>query len=114
MDKSNMKNMIVLKDLPSNIVDEVIVVLKNNKKINNYLFVKNKVKKDEIQEIKNDKKYVIKQVEMVILNYLKEIENPISKKKSQNGLQRKYNKLKQINYFLIFLCFIITIAYLIK
>ena len=30
MDISNMKNMVVLKNLPSNIVDEAIVILKNN------------------------------------------------------------------------------------
>ena len=33
MDISNMRNMVVLKNLPSNIVDEAIVILKTNKKI---------------------------------------------------------------------------------
>ena len=31
MNNLDMKNIIVLKDLPSNIIDEAIVVLKNNK-----------------------------------------------------------------------------------
>ena len=32
METSNLKNMVVLKNLPSNIVDEAIIVLKANKK----------------------------------------------------------------------------------
>ena len=32
METSNLKNMVVLKNLPSNIVDEAIIVLKTNKK----------------------------------------------------------------------------------
>ena len=33
MKQNQMKNMVVIKDLPSNIVDEAIIILKNNKKI---------------------------------------------------------------------------------
>ena len=33
MDTSSLKNIVVLKDLPSNIVEEAIVVLKENRKI---------------------------------------------------------------------------------
>ena len=33
MSQSNLKNMIVLKNLPSNIVEEAIVILKTNKRI---------------------------------------------------------------------------------
>ena len=33
MDTSSLKNIVVLKDLPSNIVEEAIVVSKSNKKI---------------------------------------------------------------------------------
>ena len=32
MESSNLKNMVVLKNIPSNIIDEAIVVLKSNKK----------------------------------------------------------------------------------
>lgn len=32
METSNMKNIVVLKNLPSNIVEEAIVILKGNKK----------------------------------------------------------------------------------
>ena len=33
MNPNQMKNMIVLKNIPSNIVEEAIIILKNNKKI---------------------------------------------------------------------------------
>ena len=33
METSKLKNMVVLKNLPSNIVDEAIIVLKTNKKV---------------------------------------------------------------------------------
>ena len=33
MESSNLKNMVVLKNLPSNIVDEAIIILKASKKI---------------------------------------------------------------------------------
>ena len=33
MNQSNLKNMVVLKNLPSNIVEEAIVILKTNKKV---------------------------------------------------------------------------------
>ena len=35
MDIENMKNMVVLKNLPSNIVEEAIVIFKPNVKLNN-------------------------------------------------------------------------------
>ena len=33
MESSKLKNMVVLRNLPSNIVDEAIIVLKTNKKV---------------------------------------------------------------------------------
>ena len=36
MNSNQMKNMIVLKNLPSNLIDEAFIILKNNKKIKKY------------------------------------------------------------------------------
>lgn len=33
METSNMKNMVILKNLPSNLVEEAIVILKSSKKV---------------------------------------------------------------------------------
>ena len=116
MNKSNMKNMVVLKDLPSNIVEEAIVVLKNNAKVNKKQFSKKAKKEDSIKEVDKvqDKKYIVKEAEMVILNYLKEIENPIKQRKNQNILQKKCEKLKKTNGILLVISFICIVAFLIK
>ena len=42
MNASRMKNIIVLKDLPSNLVDEAIVILKSGKKIKQKEFIESK------------------------------------------------------------------------
>ena len=42
MNTSQMKNIIVLRDLPSNIVDEAIVILKKNVKLKNREKIENK------------------------------------------------------------------------
>jgi len=36
MDSNNMRNTVVLKNLPSNIIEEAFVVLKNNQKIKKF------------------------------------------------------------------------------
>lgn len=115
MDSSNMKNMVVLKNLPSNIVEEAIVVLKNNKKINKLQLAKNKGQDKVIDSAKKeDKQYIIKEAEMLISNYIKEVEKPIKVSKEQKNLQKKYNRLKKINRCLAFVCLITFLAFLIK
>ena len=42
MDTSNLKNMVVLKNFPSNIIEEAIVVLKQGSKIKNIQKIQNK------------------------------------------------------------------------
>ena len=37
MSKENTRNVIILKNLPSNLVDEAIIVVKDKKKIENYM-----------------------------------------------------------------------------
>ena len=67
MDKENMKNMIVLKDLPSNIVDEAIVILKPNIKLKNLNIVENnKNKKVKKEKSENPKKYILNEAKNVI------------------------------------------------
>ena len=47
MSQGNLKNMVVLKNLPSNIVEEAIVILKSNKKVKQVEKIeKNKTKED--------------------------------------------------------------------
>ena len=54
MNSNQMKNIIVLKNLPSNIVDEAFIILKNNKKIKSL---------ERIEKEKQQKSYSVRQIE---------------------------------------------------
>ncbi len=99
MDISSMKNMIVLKNLPSNIVEEAIVVLKTNKKIKKPELAQNK--SENFKNGKNNKEdkcnqdYIVKEAELVISNYISKIEDQDMKgKKELKQLEKKYKNLK--------------------
>ena len=101
MNTDDMKNMVVLKNLPSNIVDEAIVILKPNIKLktldttskNN---INNKKTKNE-----DTKKYIINEAEMLIANYISKVENEkIKKIKANKKVEDKCKRLKMISIFL--------------
>lgn len=95
MNESKMKNMVVLKNLPSNIVEEAYVILKPNKNF------KQNIEKQESQNTRITSDYVIKEAEMVVSNYLSKIEE---KKTFRNleveKIKRKYKKLKNTSVIL--------------
>jgi len=96
MDINNIRNIVILKDLPSNIVDEAIVVLKNNELIKNRELVENR--KNKKVKSKN-KDYIVKEAENVIVNYISNIEKQKSKQ-SLKELENKYKQLKVISMLL--------------
>lgn len=100
MNNSNMKNMIVLKDLPSNMIEEAIVVLKSNIKIKNYELVDNKKEQIKGKNISKTKEYIIKEAESVISNYIAKIERPKEEQTRNINLQRKCKRLRQMCLFL--------------
>lgn len=95
MNESKMKNMVVLKNLPSNIVEEAYVILKPNKNF------KQNIEKQENQNTRISSDYVVKEAEMVVSNYLSKIEE---KKTFRNleveKIERKYKKLKNTSMIL--------------
>lgn len=93
MDTSQMKNIVVLKNLPSNIVDEAIVVLKPNKKAKKLQYTKNN---GETQKKPEKSGYIVKEAEMLINKYLEEIESNKKAKKKSNW-EKKYNIQKYIS-----------------
>ena len=100
MSQGNLKNMVVLKNLPSNIVEEAFVILKSNKKVKQVEKIeKTKLKKNSDNENK-EKDYIIKEAEMLVSNYITTLEQ---KKKNRNinnkKLNQKYKKVK--NYAII-------------
>ena len=96
MNESKMKNMVVLKNLPSNIVEEAYVVLKPNKN-----FKQNLQKQQENVDERLSADYVVKEAEMVISNYLSKIEDKkIIKASEMEKMKRKYKKLKNTSVVL--------------
>ncbi len=121
-----MKNVIILKNLPSNLIDEAIVIVKDKKKIKdiNYSeFIKdggekfssssnrqtsNRViqgymKEEDLKKLedtkKEDRKYVIKEAEIVVSNYLSKIDNKMTEKKIKR-LEKSYKRAKKISIIL--------------
>ncbi len=102
MDNGQMKNMVVLKNLPSNIIEEAIIILKANKKVKNIEYSK----KNEVNnnQVKQDDGYIIKEAEMVIANYLSQIEQ--KRKPKEAHFEKKYNRLKYVSFALAFIALV--------
>lgn len=101
MDINSMKNILVLKNLNSNMVEEAFVVLKDNIKIHKKELIDNKkqINNKEIKK-KEDKDYIIKEAEMIVSQYISKIENSNNKKKDTIKLEEKYKRLKYLTIFL--------------
>lgn len=101
MNIDNMKNMVVLKDLPSNIVDEAIVILKPNIKLKSLdTTLKNNGKDKKVAQ-EDSKKYIINEAELLISNYISRIEKDKNKNiKVNKQIEDKCKRLKMISIFL--------------
>ena len=103
MEMENMKNMVILKDLPSNIAEEAIVILKPNIKLRRLDLAETKKenKETKTKDDTNTKKYIINEAEMIVNNYLSRIE--IQKKnnlKINKKMEIKYKRAKAISIVL--------------
>lgn len=109
METSKLKNMVVLRNLPSNIVDEAIIILKANKKAKKLQKVeKKRMQSDE--NIKKDKEYILKEAEMIVNNYISNIENTDKKNIFNKEAKEKYNKLKKYSIAITIMCILESIV----
>lgn len=108
METSNMKNMVVLKNLPSNIVDEAIIVPKTNKKVKKLQKIEKKRTQNDEGE-KKDKQYILKEAEMLVNKYISDIEKNDKKNIFNKGAKEKYNKLKKYSIAITVMCIIQTL-----
>ena len=99
MKQNQMKIMVVIKDLPSNIVDEAIIILKNNKKIKSLNTIEKQGTEKPEKEINEN--YVVKEAEMVISNFISQIEKEKHFKSfSIKQLEFRYKKMKAVTIVL--------------
>lgn len=122
---NNLKNVIILKNLPSNLIDEAIVVVKDKKKIKDFNYsdsikdggekfsiynekqndktIQGYMKEEDLKKIekikKEERKYVIKEAELVVANYLNKIEKPLSDRKIKK-LEVSYRRVRKLNFLL--------------
>ena len=95
MEENHLKNIVVLKNLSSNIVDEAIIILKPNKKIKKIEVVdNNKNSKFKKKKLENNL-HVINEAEMIINGYIEKIEKKKIQKDNNKYLINKYKRLKK-------------------
>ena len=108
MSKENTRNVIILKNLPSNLIAEAILVVKDKKQVADYMkesefIIYGDMKTESLKKIENvkkeDRKYVIKEAEIVVSNYIKRIEDNLADRKIDR-LKKSYKKTKKLNVFL--------------
>ncbi len=101
MEESKLKNTVVLKNLPSNLIEEAIVILKSNKKAKKLEKI-DKEKRSEDEKIKNNKnkkEFVVKEAEMIISSYITKLEeNKQNIQKSKIEQTKKVRRLKNYAY----------------
>lgn len=98
MNIDNMKNIVILKDIPSNMVEEAIVILKPNIKISN---LKKEEKKKENIKVgakgrENPRQYIVKEAEAVVSQYISELEKPKQLEITNKKLMAKYCRIKTL------------------
>lgn len=117
MNQSGLKNMVILRNLPSNIVEEAIIVLKTNKKVKENEKVDKSVnaKDEKVGNKERENDYILKEAEMLVSNYITRLEQ---KKKERNEVQNKINKkCKNLKKYIItmgIIIFLETLLLLIK
>lgn len=117
MEESKLKNMVVLKNLPSNLVEEAIIILKSNKTVKRLEKI-DKDKRNEASITKKDvnkKDFVVKEAELVVSSYISKVENS-SKADKQRKIEqnRKIRRLKNYAYLSSLIIFLQLMLLIIK
>lgn len=97
---SQMKNIIVLKDLPSNLVDEAIVILKNGSRVKNKEIVEKSSNQSAWQNQEGNSDIALKEAEYIVKNYMQTLEKPKESAPSVRKMKLQYQKLKLCTIFL--------------
>ena len=106
METSKLKNMVVLKNLPSNLVEEAIVILKSSKKVKKLEKIeKSKTIESPIDQRK-DNEYVLKEAELLVSSYISKLEDKENKNLKILRTSKSYKRLKQYAFISSFIIFI--------
>ncbi len=103
MEKGKMKNVVVLRNLPSNLIEEAFVVVKSKKVARSleYIDRKNEFAKEDCK----DDGYIVREAESVLASFVGLVEKKEGKKVDLT-LKKRYNVLK-------FYGILVTIAFIV-
>ena len=93
MEKNQMKNIVVLKNLPSNLVEEAFIILKSNKLAQSLKYIEKKESAKKQESKNKSKDYIIREAEMVISNYISSLEKK-EVKEDKGNVNKKFKWLK--------------------
>ena len=109
MEDIDLKNMIILKDLPSNIVKEAYVVFKSNKIIKKFQKINKNNEKKQVNRENEDNQYAIKEAEMLVSEYIEKIEKSEKEVILNSRINRKLKRYAYIASIIMFLQFVLLI-----
>lgn len=101
METSKMKNMVVLKNLPSNMIEEAIVIFKENSKIKAKDVINKSNQLSQIQVKSKD--IIFKEAEMLVNDYVKRVESSKNKKIFDKKINDKFLKKYSIVITILFI-----------
>ena len=109
MEKNQMKNIVVLKNLPSNLIEEAIVILKSKKNVKKFQYIDSIDKSKKKLNNEDSKNYIVKEAENVISNYINKLDKK-DKNQKDSELNKKYKKIKIYSIAITILCLIMAIV----
>lgn len=113
METSKQKNMVVLRNLPSNLVEEAYVVLKSSKKAKKLQKIERDKQNCDSEERKKEG-YVIKEAEMLVSNCISKLEEQNKRIIFNIDENKKYRKLKRYAYISSIIIFLQCLLIIIK
>ena len=109
MEDIDLKNMIILKDLPSNIVKEAYVVFKSNKMIKKFQKINKNNEKKQVNRENEDNQYAIKEAEMLVSEYIEKIEKSEKEVILNSRINKKLKRYAYITSIIMVLQFVLLI-----
>lgn len=102
-----MKNVVVLRNLPSNLIEEAFVVVKSKKVARSLERIDGK--NENIDRKNKDDGYIVREAESVLSSYVSLVEKK-DDKKVEFGIKRRYNMLK-IYGVLVTVAFVVAVVF---
>lgn len=107
----NLKNIVVLNNLPSNLIDEAIIILKSKNTARRLELIEKNISINHKKQRENDNDYIIKEAEMIISNYISKMDK--NKKYVDNNIEKKYKKIKAYSILVSIVLFFVIIKFII-